>query len=155
MEDSRGRLSSTVGLVDVPCCDLNLTLRVQSRSADLPEIGIPNHVTRLVVLRPVEDVEALDPQLDRAVTRHRKRLEQRRIDRAGRRTGYRIARLGALRASRGFECGCVEPLIRVLWAVVRIAHLIGALAALVIDRERCAGLQSDDGIDIPAADAVG
>src|SRR5436309_12283127 len=62
-------------LVDVARGELYLPLGVQPRTGDLPEVGIAQTVIRLVVLRPVEDIETLDPQLERAISRQAEGLE--------------------------------------------------------------------------------
>ena len=66
-------------LVDVSRRELDLALRVEPRAGDRAELGVASVLVGLTVLRPVEDVEALHAQFQRAISRQGERLEDREV----------------------------------------------------------------------------
>ena len=117
----------------------------------LPKFVSPRLLVRLIVLSPVENVEAFDAELESAEPRHAKSLEHRQIDGLRPRSADRVPFLGALRAGGRFERRGVEVLAGGIRTVVRIADLIRAFSARVVNRERRAALQREDSVDAPSA----
>src|SRR5262249_35901082 len=92
----RARRNSRRELEEVPSPDLDLSLAVVDRRGDLSELRIVRVVVGLTVLLPVENVEALDAELELAAAGDADVLEQAEVDRVVAASAEGIAAADAL-----------------------------------------------------------
>src|SRR5688572_19792861 len=101
------------------------------------------HLVGLVVLLLIQEVEAFNPELQRAHPGEVKGLEQRQIQNSGPRTAHRIALRRTLRAGRRAEYRSIKPLIHIPRTIIRITVLICPADSVVprVNGEWRSGLQ--------------